>query len=298
MNTLFFYILQSELPGAIINYMSDNTRKRVLAAGWYPGSDKEVNEILKQWSTHNKAEEKAKAVIVPHAGWFYSGKTAFRTFSHISEDTDTIIVAGGHLGKDDPPLAAREELFNATIGNIASDQDLLAFLAEDVTFYKDSYPDNTVEINLPIIKYLFPDVKILWLRLPPDYSLIVKIARAITDYSEKKSKKIAVAGSTDLTHYGYNYGFHPHGVGKEGLEWVKNVNDREFINYISDFQVARAIEHSIENMSACSSGAAALASEYALIQKCKKGKLISYHTSYDISPADSFVGYAGIIFPQ
>ncbi|MDX9801655.1 MAG: AmmeMemoRadiSam system protein B [Spirochaetia bacterium] len=278
--------------------MNEKTRKRILPDGWYPGSKNDVLEILEKWDKKKKLEEKlkAKSVIVPHAGWAFSGETAFQAFSAIPRDVETIVIAGGHLGVNDRPLAAKEETYNATIGTVKSDLELLSFLSDETTFYLDSYPDNTVEINLPIIKYLFPECKVLWLRMPANYEIIIKIARNIYDYSENHKKKIAVAGSTDLTHYGYNYGFHPHGTGKEGLEWVKKVNDREFIDYISEYQIERAIEHSRTNMSACSAGAAGLAAEYALLKKCKNGKLLSYHTSYDISPADSFVGYAGIIF--
>ncbi len=278
--------------------MNEKTRKRILPDGWYPGSREDVLEILERWDRKKKLEEKQKAlsVIVPHAGWVYSGETAFQALSAIPRDIDTIVIAGGHLGINEKPLAAKEETFNATIGTLHSNIELLSYLSGETTFYLDSYPDNTVEINLPIIKYLFPECKILWLRMPANYEVIKCIAGNIYDYSEKNKKTIAIAGSTDLTHYGYNYGFHPHGTGKEGLEWVKTVNDREFIDYITDYQIERAMEHSRTNMSACSAGAAALAAEYALLKKCKKGKLISYHTSYDVTPSDSFVGYAGIIF--
>jgi len=278
--------------------MNEKTRKRILPDGWYPGSREDVLEILERWDRKKKLEENQNAlsVIVPHAGWVYSGETAFQALSAIPRDIQTIVIAGGHLGINEKPLAAKEETFNATLGTLHSDIELLSYLSGETTFYLDSYPDNTVEINLPIIKYLFPESRILWLRMPANYEVIKFIARNIYEYSEKNKKTIAIAGSTDLTHYGYNYGFHPHGTGKEGLEWVKTVNDREFIDYISDYQIERAIEHSRTNMSACSAGAAGLAAEYALLKKCKKGKLISYHTSYDVAPSDSFVGYAGIIF--
>lgn len=281
--------------------MCKNIRKRMLPLGWYPETSKEIKEIFEKWDLKSEKKETEKCsvvAIVPHAGWYYSGESAFNAFSSLCKDADTVVIAGGHLSKKDPPLVAEEEEFYAGSGTITNDKALLAFLKEKITFYKDHYPDNTVEINLPMIKYFFPNAKLLWLRLPPSYTIIKEIAKNIADYEKKTENKIIVVGSTDLTHYGYNYSFSPKGGGEAALKWVKNVNDKEFIDLITNYKIEEAIEHSIEYKSACSAGAAAFAAQYAYIKGAGKGELLRYHTSYDISPSDSFVGYAAIAFSE
>jgi len=277
--------------------MDNELRKRVLPVGWYPGTKEEVIKQFSKWDSKKEPKNnKIKAIIVPHAGWYYSGEISFQAFSYLDAKIDTLVVAGGHLGEKDPPLIAKNKYFDATIGNIENDIELISYLSEKFDFYEDIYPDNTIEIQLPIVKYFLPECKIIWIRIPPDYNVVSKIAEAIRNYATENNKKIAVAGSTDLTHYGSNYGFQPQGRGEKGLQWVKNVNDKEFIEYISDFKVAEAIAHSKHNFSSCSSGAAALAAQYAVLNNSKEGSLVTYRTSYDISPADSFVGYASIIY--
>ncbi|MCL2705461.1 MAG: AmmeMemoRadiSam system protein B [Spirochaetaceae bacterium] len=276
--------------------MNSEIRKRVLPAGWYPARKEEVLKQFSKWDRNEPKSNKIRAIIVPHAGWYYSGEISFHAFSYLDTKIDTVVVAGGHLGKNDPPLAAKNKYFDATIGNIDNDLELIGYLSEKIDFYEDIYPDNTVEIQLPIVKYFFPECKICWLRIPPDYTVVSQIAEAINNYAKSNNKKIAVVGSTDLTHYGSNYGFQPHGRGEKGLQWVKNVNDKEFIDYISNYKIAEAIEHSIHNLSSCSSGAAALAAQFAVLSNAKEGSLVTYKTSYDISPAESFVGYASIIY--
>ena len=276
--------------------MSNEIRRRILPAGWYPIGREEVFKLFSKWDRKNPKNNKIKALIAPHAGWYYSGEISFNAFSSLDTEVDTVVVAGGHLGAEDPPLVAKNDLFDATIGNIDNDMEFLDYLSEKFDFYEDVYPDNTIEIQLPIIKYFLPESKIIWLRIPPDHTVVLKIAKAISDYASDNNKKIVVAGSVDLTHYGLNYGFQPHGSGEKGLHWVKNVNDKQFIDYISDFKIAEAIEHSKCNSSSCSGGAAALAAQYAALSGAKEGKLLAYTTSYDISPADSFVGYASIIY--
>ena len=276
--------------------MNNGIRRRILPAGWYPTGKEEVLKLFSKWDKKNPKNNKIKAIMAPHAGWYYSGEISFNAFSFLGTKVDTIVVAGGHLGEKDPPLIAKNDLFDATIGNIDNDMEFLCYLSEKIDFCEDAYPDNTVEIQLPIIKYFLPESKVIWLRIPPDHTVVLKIAKAINDYASDNNKKVVVAGSVDLTHYGLNYGFQPHGSGAKGLQWVKNVNDKGFIDYISNFKIAEAIEHGKQNFSACSGGAAAFAAQYAALNNAKEGSLVTYKTSYDVTPADSFVGYASIIF--
>ena len=277
-------------------FTSGGIKPRILPAGWYPGGKEEIFRVFAGWEKKEPKNNKIKAIIAPHAGWYYSGEIAFQAFSYLDREIDTVVVAGGHLGKNDYPLVSRNKLFDATIGNIDNNTELMSYLSEKIDFHEDIYPDNTIEIQLPMLKYFLPESKIVWLRIPPNYDVVSAIAEAIHDYASGNNKKIIVAGSTDLTHYGLNYGFQSHGSGAKGLQWVKNVNDKEFIDYISDFKIAEAIDHSCRNFSSCSSGAAGLAAKYAALSNAKEGRVVTYRTSYDISPADSFVGYVSIIY--
>ena len=107
-----------------------------------------------------------------------------------------------------------------------------------------------------------------------------------------------VAGSTDLTHYGPNYGFLPEGLGDRALQWVRTVNDRRIIDSMLALDTAGAIEKALKERSACSAGGAAAAMSFARARGARSGELLRYMTSSDVYPADSFVGYAGIVFRQ
>ena len=87
-----------------------------------------------------------------------------------------------------------------------------------------------------------------------------------------------------------------HGYGEEALAWVKNVNDKSYIDFLLNYRVDESLKHSIKERSACSAGGAALAALFAEKSGCSSSELLYYYTSNDIYPSDSFVGYAGIIF--
>jgi AmmeMemoRadiSam system protein B len=58
----------------------------------------------------------------------------------------------------------------------------------------------------------------------------------------------------------------------------------------------KVISEALANHNACCSGAAATAIAAAKRLGAGKAETIAYATSYDKSPGDSFVGYAGIVF--
>ena len=103
-------------------------------------------------------------------------------------------------------------------------------------------------------------------------------------------------GSTDLTHYGYNYGYTPKGVGEDAVAWVKSVNDKRVVDLMVKMDSKGIIDEALENHNACCSGAAGAAVAAVRELGCKRGEKITYSTSYDIRPDSSFVGYVGIVF--
>ena len=105
-------------------------------------------------------------------------------------------------------------------------------------------------------------------------------------------------GSTDLTHYGEAYGFAPRGGGEDAVAWVKEENDRRVIDAFLRMEGERALDLGRSERSACSAGGAAAAIAFAAASDVRKGALVRYTTSWDVAPATSFVGYAGILFAR
>jgi hypothetical protein len=80
------------------------------------------------------------------------------------------------------------------------------------------------------------------------------------------------------------------------LDWVRNENDRRVIEAMLAMDPDKVISEALANYNACCSGAAATAIAAAKRLGAGNAETIAYATSYDKSPGDSFVGYAGIVF--
>jgi AmmeMemoRadiSam system protein B len=115
--------------------------------------------------------------------------------------------------------------------------------------------------------------------------------------------KTLLLGSTDLTHYGDNYGYAPHGRGRKALDWVRNVNDAAFIKAVLEDRPEDALAHAAAMFSACSAGAALACMGFAREMQAGPASLLAYSTSADAGlendgdAPNSFVGYAAINWP-
>ena len=271
-------------------------RPRTLPAGWYPDSQNRVEQVITDFLVdHTTIEYKMHSGIVPHAGWGFSGSIACRVISHIDPDHTTIVVIGGHLPPGETLLAAFEEGYSTPLGILKADIELLDKIRKEIDIKEDIYSDNTVEIQLPFIKYFFPDSMVIGMRAAPS-KIAAQLGEILYYTAKKLGKKVVVLGSTDLTHYGSNYGYSPHGSGKQAVQWVKKVNDKNFIDSCIAMDVESALSHANNDKSACSAGGAVCAISFARQMGVTRGTLLEYKTSWDVHPSDSFVGYAGIMY--
>jgi AmmeMemoRadiSam system protein B len=280
-----------------------NRRERALPRGWYPADKKEcqreIESYLEGWSPSPHQLSQGFGGIIPHAGWYFSGKLAARVFHtlKLKRKVEVVVLYGGHLSTEDFPRAVMEEACETPFGDIEIHTDFVKSLMKRIDIKKESPTsgDNTIEIQLAMVKYFFPGAKLVAIRSPLSLKADA-LGREVAEVAKEVGSSILAIGSTDLTHYGPNYGFLKKGIGPASVEWVKEENDRGFIDRALKMDAAGLLKHALENDSACSAGAAISAMATSKAMGAEKGILLDYYTSYDVMPDDSFVGYAGILY--
>jgi len=138
-------------------------RNADFAGSWYPAGasacEKEIRKFIDEMDISIDTSREFTGGIVPHAGWFFSGKIACNVIHLLKGETkpDVIVVFGMHLHESSPCYIMKEGAWETPFGNIKIEKDLAGKLAEKFLFNietPDKYTqDNTIELQLPFIKY-------------------------------------------------------------------------------------------------------------------------------------------------
>lgn len=283
-------------------------RQPVFAGSWYPDGPAEcknqIESFLKKDRFHTRLTGETKAGIVPHAGWSFSGDLACSVYDSLSKNNavkrpDVIVVFGMHMPPGVPPVIMKEGAWKTPLGKV----EVAEALGEKVALHHrfqvetpDAFaPENTIELQMPFVKYFFDGATVLTIG-PPAGPAALKIAETVVKEAQSMGLDLMVIGSTDLTHYGASFGFTPAGSGHSAYEWVRDQNDRQIIEKMLAMNPEKVIEDALANHNACCPGAAAATITAAKALGAKYADLLGYSSSYEKNSGSTFVGYAGIIY--
>ena len=270
-------------------------REYSLSAGWFPRAPGSVSAFLSEFGNSSNT---ARAAVAPHAGWYYCGRIAARAVSALNPEAETVAVIGGHLPGGTRPLFAMEDAVRTPFGHIPINREFRSILMDKLDGAEDRFRDNTVEVLLPMVHYFFPKANLIWLRLGAENASL-QAGRIISEAAAELKLNINVLASTDLTHYGPNYGFSPHGTGKAALRFVREENDAKFIKALEAGNSREILRCAEQDHCACSAGAVLGALGFANAEGFGNARLLEYGTSADVDGGgepDSFVGYAALQF--
>lgn len=282
-------------------------KKRTAFAGtWYPDSAHACKQAIQSFLGEKTGLPAGRFVagIVPHAGWVYSGSIACRTIAGLvppekSPPVDTIVLFGAHMHRQSEPFIMTQGLIETPLGDIQVDGQLVNALCDNISIRKRS-PDrfvdeNTLELQYPFIKYFFPDAHIVVCGVAPSFFAPI-IGTMAVDTANALNKNIRVIGSTDMTHYGPDFGFTPAGLGQDAVQWVKTKNDAAAIAAMKSMDDKTIISEGLDHHNMCCPGAVAATAAAAKKMGATRARVLDYATSSDKNLSDSFVGYTGLLY--
>ncbi len=147
------------------------------------------------------------ALIVPHAGYVFSGPVAAYGFKQIDGKSyyTAIIIASDHQVPISNPISIwAEGGFETPLGIVPVDTELAeALIASDpaITFDKQAHLDeHPIEIELPFLQRVCPECSIVPILMGAHDEDTVRIL-AETLLSILPGKRVVLIASTDLSHY-------------------------------------------------------------------------------------------------
>ena len=184
-------------------------RMPVWAGQFYSASPQKLSQQIEQWLAEADYRPQygyqLKALIVPHAGYMYSGKVAAHAYKQVlGQEFDAVVIIGPshHFGFRGCSIY-RKGGYVSPLGTVPVDQALSRELsrATGFGFIPEAHAkEHSVEVQIPFIQRTIPDTKIIPVVMGvPSRELIDRLAKGIMDIASKS--RIIVIVSTDMSHY-------------------------------------------------------------------------------------------------
>ncbi len=262
-------------------------RSPAVAGQFYPGRPRELEEEVRRLTRDAPRKLHARGVIVPHAGYVYSGGVAGEVFSSIEIPERHVIFCPNHTGLGAAAAIATKGSWRMPWGDVAIDEELAGrlllacpILSEDASAHSR---EHSLEVQLPFLHrfredFRFVPVALGHLSLASCRSLGEAVAALLKD---DPSPPLLIA-SSDMTHYE-----------SDATARKKDEKAIQRILAIDPEGLYRTVRS--EHITMCGVIPATVLLFAALSLGAKEARLIKYATSGEVSgDYGQVVGYAGL----
>ncbi len=259
-------------------------RKEAVAGYFYPGSKNELTKYLQSVIDYKPAF-KPKAIIVPHAGYAYSGYVAAKAYSVIEPYETYVILGPNHTGLGEA-ISIFDGIYQTPLGTVEPCPSVIDELV-DASYAKRDYlahaKEHSIEVQLPFIQFTNKSSFCIVPIVVGTMNISV-----LTDFGNHlanvlKSKNALIVVSSDFNHYED----HDTTIYKDNLaiEKIISLSPNEFIETIDK-----------NDISMCGANIAYIALIASLKLNASKAILLEHKTSFDVNGVkEQTVGYASII---
>lgn len=271
-------------------------REPKYAGSFYPRKKEElVSELNMLFDIKTPYFEDALGIIVPHAGYIFSGPVAAKVYNSIykTEKRNFVILGVDHGGK--AVVATSNQNWLTPIGEVKVDTDFVDKITKEHAVILDDFAlegEHSIEVQLPFLQYLFKEFKFVPVQVPRiSYKEILNLANLLAD------KNHFFIATSDFIHYGLSYGFMPQEsfydpedyvrkLDFQAIEKICNLDSKGFLDFVRE-----------RDLPICGTMTISLLIEIAKILGAKKVEKLAYDTSLSVTKdISNVVGYGGLVF--
>jgi AmmeMemoRadiSam system protein B len=186
----------------------EKLRFPAVAGQFYPGEREELSQMIDEFLKNAKVpkiEGEIFGILVPHAGYIFSGPVAAYSYKAIErKNFETVVLIGdSHYEYFDGVSVWDRGEWETPLGRVKVDEELAKEILNFSKRFlvKDSAHlfEHSLEVQIPFLQKVLKDFKILPLIFGSEDKDWKELAKAILKSMEKK--KILVVASSDLSHY-------------------------------------------------------------------------------------------------
>lgn len=216
----------ADKPGDSAEKSSDSStgktmkiRPSALAGRWYSANPQELRASIEGYLRDAKQEAVpgVRAIVVPHAGHYWSGPTAAEAYRALGKTTyrRVFIFCPNHRVPVRGAVSVSADAFETPLGNIPVDRRTVdAWQAGGLIRIDDGAHklEHAIEIQLPFLQVIFAD------HMPAIVPIIAgelstsEVQAIAAKLREEMGPDDLLLISSDFLHYGENYGYVPFGA--------------------------------------------------------------------------------------
>ncbi|MFC1894572.1 AmmeMemoRadiSam system protein B [Candidatus Dependentiae bacterium] len=238
------------------NLVPEKTCVSHLSKGWYPQDKNLLNKQINNFFIFSKDNfdvvvdpQTIMAIIVPHAGYNFSGLCAASVYQNLLENKKTfrknkkikkvVILSPSHTKTFNGISLPDYNVYKTCLGNIKVDSKIIDKLKKNLLFAyvnKTHEIEHAIEIQLPFLQKTIENFKIIPLivgKLQKD-----QFCEVTKELSKVIDDSTLVVISSDFIHYGKNYNYEP---------FSKNIFNS--IRFVDSMAIQAIIKKSYENFS-------------------------------------------------
>ncbi|HKW64868.1 MAG TPA: AmmeMemoRadiSam system protein B [Candidatus Acidoferrum sp.] len=268
-------------------------RLPAVAGRFYPSDPSELTSLIRNYTQPESQQPpaSAKACLVPHAGYMYSGHVAGAVFARLALPKKIIVLGVRHYPRGEPAAILSAGAWRTPLGDAPIDEGLAGALRHECPLLREDSvahsTEHSLEVQMPFLQALASGFSFVPVALGNvQFESLVSVGEGIARVLENSKDSVLLLTTSDLNHY--------------EDDATTRVKDHKAIDRLLAldahglYDICRN-----EEISMCGLGPAVAMLTALNALGAKKAELVKYATSADISGDRSqVVGYAGMIFSK
>lgn len=193
--------------GRLLPYSDPMRLEPVVAGHFYPGDPSELHRVIRGMSRTpvTPMEGPVEALLLPHAGYPYSGETAALGYRSIPSPPSLVVVVGpSHYVPFKGVSLFAGASVGTPLGDLPVDQEACRFLMgfdDHLAEIPAAFArEHSVEVHLPLVRTFWPGAKVVPVVMGQgEAGATAPLARALS--ALRGEREFLLVASSDLSHY-------------------------------------------------------------------------------------------------
>jgi AmmeMemoRadiSam system protein B len=263
-------------------------RRPAVAGQFYSEKPEILKNELGRYLEGGAHDRAATGIIVPHAGYVFSGSIAAEAYKAVEIPRTVLLLGPDHHGLSGPATAFASGSWQTPLGEVPIAEDLASRLLADCDLLEADESaqrfEHSIEVQIPFLQMLRADLRILPISLGhASLDSWLRLGRQLGQSLRQWHERVLLVASSDMNHF--ESAVHTERVDRLAIEQMENFDPTGLYKLVRE-----------RNISMCGVIPATVMLEAASVLGATSCQLLCHaHSGMVNRDMQSVVGYASLI---